>query len=112
MEQYTFQESPFEDTVELYIAKENNVRSEQTFQMSFQVTDFVPPNSGFAVAELGVDYRGLSRQFARPFPANVQRLPLFINLVADRIPKQTEAFQICSGSEGSPNFTLPSALFQ
>ena len=100
-----------DERIEIFLAKENDVQSEQTFQISFQVFDSVPPNSGFTPAEIGVDYNLPLRELT--FNPDMQRLPLAIELLADRIPEETEAFQISSTPQGDPAYSAPSSpLFQ
>lgn len=111
MERHNVTEPQSNERIEIFIAKENDVQSEQTFLISFQVFDSVPPDSDFTPAELGVDYNLLSRQST--FNPDLQRLPLTIELLADRIPEETEAFQITSRPQGDPAYTAPSSpLFQ
>ena len=111
MERHNTTEPQSDERFEIFIAKEDDVRSEQTFQIRFQVFDSVPPNSGFAPAEFGVDYNLPLTELT--FNPDLQRLPLTINLIADRIPEETEAFQIISRPQGDPAYTAPSSpLFQ
>ena len=112
MEIFTFSEPMFEDTFEVFLAKENNVQSEQTFGVSIQVADFPPPNTGFAIAEFGVDYGDIGRTSTTFFPPNLQRLAVSFTVFSDVIPEQTEAFQINSASDGTPDFNVPNVLFQ
>ena len=101
----------FDETYEIFLAKENNVVSEQTFLVLVQINDFAPPNTDFAIAEFDVDYRDILRSFTTGFPPNVQRIPVSFAVLADTIPEQTEAFQINSASDGTPGFNIPNALF-
>ena len=71
--------------------KEDNVTSEQTFLVSFQVTD-----SGTQSAAIDEDYRfagfGQTSQTEFFFPSQ-QRIPFQFELRADTLPEGTEAFQ-------------------
>ena len=74
--------------------KEDNVISEQTFLVSFQVTDSAP--SGTQSAAIDQDYRfagaGQTSQTEFFFPSQ-QRIPFPFELRADTLPEGTEAFQ-------------------
>ena len=106
-----FTEPMFEDNVFIYMAKENNVFSEQTFTISFQRTDSVPQDSGFAIAVDGEDYRGILQDFLRNFLPFDQRINLPFQLLTDRVPEATEAFQISLSPRGSPTFDSANVLF-
>lgn len=103
----TFTEPMFDEFQNIYLTKENNVSSEQTFSISFQRTNSVPINSGFAIAEDGEDYTGIGEEFFRSFAPNLQRLGLPISLLADANPEPTEAFQLNSSPESMPTFLTP-----
>ena len=103
-----FTEPTFETETLIFLAKENNVSSEQTFIISFQQTDLVPQGSGFVIAQEGEDYRGI---LPRPFLPSDQRLSLTFTLLADRVPERTEAFQISLSPLGSPAFNNANVLF-
>ena len=79
----------------IFLVKEDNVTSEQTFLVSLQVTDSAPP--GTQTATLGQDYRFGSQpgqtsatEFFRPFQ---QRIPFQFELLLDTLPEGNEAFQ-------------------
>ena len=111
MEINRFLEPMFDEFVEIFVAKENNVTSEQTFEISFRRTDSVPPGSGFAVATDGEDYTGIAQEFDRHFLPFMQRISLPFKLLADRDPELTEAFQISLSPRGSPTFDSADVLF-
>ena len=114
MEMFTFPEPLFDETYEIFLAKENNVVSEQTFRVLIQNIDFPPPNADFAIAEFGVDYGEISRIFSTMFPQNLQRIPVSFAVFADTILEQTEAFQIIASydySRSTPGLTTPNVLF-
>ena len=80
----------------IYLAKEDNVISEQTFLVSIQITDSVPSGTNIQTATLEQDYR-----FGRPgqtstteffFPSR-QRIPVPFTLFTDTLPEGDEAFQ-------------------
>ena len=112
METYTFIEPQFEEFYEVFLAKENNVQSEQSFLLSLQLINGVPPNSGFSIATRDLDYTGIADMSTVLFPPNTQRLPISFDLLPDRIPESTEAFQLTSASNDVPNFNNPNVLFQ
>ena len=101
----------FEDDAFIYVAKENNVSSEQTFMISFQQRDSVPQDSGFAMAEDREDYRGILQEFLRDFSPRNQCISLHFQLLADSVPEATEAFQISLSPQGSPIFDSANVLF-
>lgn len=112
MERLNITEPQLDEVIQIFIAKENDVRSEQTFLISIQVFDSVPPNSGFAPAEFGADY-SLRQLTLLTFDPDMQRFPLNISVFADSIPERTEAFQISSEPQGDPAYSAPSSpLFQ
>ena len=106
-----FTEPRFEEDASIYVAKENNVVSEQTFVISFQRTDSVPQGSGFAIAQDGQDYSGISPEFPRSFFPFEQRIDLPFQLFPDTVPEATEAFQISLSTQGSPAFDSADVLF-
>lgn len=113
MENYTFIEPQFEEFYEVFLGKENNVQSEQSFILSIQLINSVPPNSGLSLATRDQDYIiGISDTSTVIFPPNVQRLPIFFDLLPDRVPELTEAFQLTSASIDVPVFVNPDILFQ
>ena len=105
---YTYTEPQFDEVIDEYfvsptgrpengpvfLLKEYNVTSEQTFLISFQVTDSAP--SGSQSAAIDQDYRfsvpGRTSQ-TESFPPHVQRIPFPFELCADTLPEGTEAFQ-------------------
>ena len=111
MSAYTFQEPEFDDPVGVVLATENNVTSEQIFEISLTITNVVPVGSGFEVAELGSDYRGLMTTFDRDFPPFQRELQIQFDLLPDDTPEPTEAFMISSSSNALPFYLSPSSPF-
>ena len=105
---YTYTEPQFDEFIDhtyvsptgqpengpIFLLKEDNVISEQTFLVSFQVTDSAP--SGTQSAAIDQDYRfagtGQTSQTEFFFPSQ-QRIPFPFELRADTLPEGTEAFQ-------------------
>ena len=106
---YTYEEPQFDEFIDefyvsrtgrpengpIFLVKEDNVTSEQTFLVSLQVTDSAP--SGTQTAALGQDYRFGSQpgqtsatEFFRPFQ---RRIPFQFELSTDTLPEGNEAFQ-------------------
>ena len=89
----------------IFLLKEDNVISEQTFLVSFQVTDSAP--SGTQSTAIDQDYR-----FAGPgqtsetklFLPTQQRIPFPFELLADTLPEGTEAFQASVSPEDTREF--------
>jgi hypothetical protein len=87
------------------LLKEGSVISEQTFLLSFQVTDSAP--SGTQSAAIDQDYR-----FAEPgqisqteiFSPSQQRIPFPFELLADTLPEGIEAFQVSVSPEDTREF--------
>ena len=101
----------------IFLVKEGNVTSEQTFLVSFQVTDSAPP--GIQSATIDQDYRfggtGQTSQTEFFFPQQ-QRIPFRFELRADTLPEGNEAFQASVSPEdtrdlGGGNFEqFPTSL--
>ena len=105
---YTYTETQFDEFIDefyvsptgqsengpIFLIKEDNVTSEQTFLDSFQVTDSAP--SGTQSATIDQDYRFAGpRQISQTenfFPSQ-QRIPFSFEIRADTFPEGTEAFQ-------------------
>ena len=88
----------------IFLVKENNVTSEQTFLFSFQVTDSAP--FGIQTAAFGQDYRFGSQPLqtsATEFFPFQQRIPFPFELFADTLPERTEAFQVSVSLEDTRN---------
>ena len=126
-----FYESPTGLTVNgpIYLAKENNVTSEQTFLLSIQATDSAPSGTNFQPATLDADYRiatpGQTSVTLTFLATNnmvaVQRINFQFMLFPDTLPEGTEAFRASVspqdtrvGSDGSietfPTFLNPESL--
>ena len=77
----------------IYLIKEDNVTSEQTFLVSIQVTDSAPSGTNIQSATFGKDYRTPISIHDIFFNTVKQRIPFVFTLVNDTIPEGTEAFQ-------------------
>ena len=89
---YQFYKSPTGLPVNgpIYLAKENDVISEQTFLLSIQVTDSAPSGANIQPATLDADYRiGVTLTFL----AFQQRINFQFTLFPDTLPEGTEAFR-------------------
>ena len=101
----------------IYLAKEDNVQSEQTFRIIVQVADLVPSGENINPTTLGEDYslgNGTS-PFVVAFPPNMQRVVLPVTLIHDDFPEGTEAFRASSSVEDTAEirgvtFDLPGYL--
>ena len=113
---YTYEEPQFDEFINqsyvsltgqpdngpIFLVKENNVTSEQTFLISLQVTDSAP--TGIQSAMLDLDYH-----FGSPgvtsvtefFPPSQQRIPFPFELLADTFPEGSEAFRARVSSKDS-----------
>jgi hypothetical protein len=89
----------------VYLVKENNVTSEQTFLVSFQLTGSAP--SGIQTATIGHDYRfgSTPRQTSVFFPTQ-QRILFLFELLTDNFPEGTEAFQVGVSPEDTREFIV------
>ena len=78
----------------IFLAKENNVTSEQTFLVSFQVTDSAP--SGTQSATIDQDYRfsGPGQTIATNFFPSQQRILFPFELRADTSLKELKHFRL------------------
>ena len=102
----------------IYLVKENNVSSEQTFQVVVQVTSSVPPGRGIQLATLDADYRlsvaGKS-YVVLSFGPREQRINFSITLFTDTLPEGMEGFLVRS-APGHPGqlpdgTTLPVSVY-
>ena len=79
----------------VFLIKEGNVISEQTFLFSFQVADLA--YSGIQSAVIDQDYRFGSSPghtgVTNLFPPSQQRIPFPFELLADSLSERTEAFE-------------------
>ena len=105
---YTYMEPMFEETIDtffvpesglpvngpIYLAKENNVISEQTFLVVVQVSSSVPPGQSIQPATLDADYRlsAPGTSVVLQFGPVVQRINFLFTLFTDTLPEGTEAF--------------------
>ena len=107
---YTYMEPMFDELIDqfyfsptgypvngpIFLIKENNVISEQSFLLSIQVTDSAPSGTSIQPATLDADYRiGAPGQTSvnRTFLAFQQRIDFQFTLFPDTLPEGTEAFQ-------------------
>ena len=94
----------------VYLIKENNVTTEQIFDIAIQISDAVP--AGTNPATFNEDYTvGAGDSFSRTFFPNMQRLDIEFVLLPDNIPEGNEAFLFSSSrqdtaSSGGMEFTL------
>ena len=96
----------------VYLAKENNVITEQTFQIIFQISNVAPPGEGIQPATPDVDYQASQTSIIN-FPPTDQRLDFPFTLFTDNNPEDTEAFQIGStpSTQIGPIYQAPSVFF-
>ena len=114
---YTYMEPLFDTTVDrffipnpgdsgpIYLSKESNVTSEQTFLISIQVTGSAPSGTTIQSATIDQDYRfGAEDRTSETilFGPLVQRILVQFELLFDNLPEGTEAFQ----ASASPEDTL------
>ena len=107
---YTYTEPPFDEIIDefyvsptgyrrngpIFLIKEENVISEQTFLFSFQVADSVGSQTGIQSAAIDQDYRFESSphtDLTNLFPPSQQRIPFSFELLADSLHEATEAFE-------------------
>ena len=138
MAQYTYTEPKFDTTIDdselfdspVYLVKEDDVESEQTFFVLIQVSNSVPSGSGFNSALLNSDYTlgvsGTSDSTVSElqFSPSDQRLLFSFTLLSDDLPEGTEAFHaflapkssgVVNGTtlnNSAPVFDLPMNLSQ
>lgn len=122
---YTFSEPQFSETFfdgPVFLVKENNRTSEQTFRVVFQVSSSTPdssirpatiserlPNGTELVNDYVLSTAGRTTVVAT-FPASQQRIPFVFTLFPDTLSESTEAFQTSIAPEGnSPAFSIPIA---
>ena len=101
------------DSGPIYLAKENNVISEQTFLISVQVTDSAPSGTAIQSATIDQDYRfgRVQTSEAILFDPFEQRILVLFELLADTFPEGNEAFQASVSPEDTletraPNGTI------
>ena len=82
----------------IYLAKEDNVLSEQTFRVVVQVIESVPPGANINPAMTSVDFSisGGQQISHVEFLPTMQRVNFVIILFHDNIPEKTEAFRVTS----------------
>ena len=98
------------DSGPIYLAKENNVISEQTFLISVQVTDSAPSGTAIQSAMFRVDYEfssgGRTSEILFFHPTQ-QRILVAFELLTDTLPERTEAFQASASPENTLETTAP-----
>ena len=84
----------------IFLAKEGNVISEQTFLVSIQVTDSAPSGTSIQPATIEQDYRITAPVAGRAIKSVVetfhffeQRIPFRFTLFPDTLPEGNETFQ-------------------
>ena len=85
----------------VYLAKEDNVVSEQTFGIFVQTSDSIPPGEGISPATINVDYRIGRLDPVITFSPNQQRVLFSFQLLLDIFPEGTEAFLASSTAADS-----------
>ena len=93
----------------IYLVKENNVISEQTFPVFVQVTDSAPSGTSIQPATLDADYRiGLPGQTSVTitFLASERRIAFHFSLFPDDLSEGNEAFRV-SISRSQDTLTRP-----
>jgi hypothetical protein len=127
LSRYEFLEPEFEEFIDefyipesgllingpVYLAKENNVTTEQTFQIIIQISNVAPPGEGIQPATPEEDYQA-NQLSTINFPPTIQRQNFQFTLLTDDTPEDTEAFQIGSTPSsqfGAPIYQAPSAFF-
>jgi hypothetical protein len=92
----------------IYLAKEGNGSSEQTFQVVVQIASAssMPSNSGQSIqpATHNVDYRlsASNTHVVLPFAPGQQRINVPFILFSDDVHEGTEAFHLSSAPDSSP----------
>lgn len=96
----------------VYLAKENNVITEQTFQIVIQISNVAPPGEGIQPATPDEDYQANQVSTINFLPTE-QRMDFPFVLLTDNNPEDTEAFQIGAtpSSQIGPIYQAPSAFF-
>ena len=110
----------------IFLAKEDNATSEQTFKVAIQISNSVP-HQGIQPATLNVDYNlssvdPLATSVVLQFLSSQQRLYFPFTLFADLLAEGPEAFQASSSPENTavlnngtmvsvPRYQNPESLF-
>lgn len=122
---YTFSEPEFSETFldgPVFLVKQNNRKSEQTFNIVFQVSSSTPgssiqpatlserlPNGTELINDYILSTAGLTTVTAS-FTSSQQRIPFVFTLFPDNLPESTEAFQASiAPQENSLTFSIPIA---
>ena len=106
---YTYTEPLFEEIIDrfsldtpVFLVKENNVSSEQTFLVAVQVTSSVPPGQNVRPATLDNDYHITSSgqtSVLFTFLPTEARINFFFTLFPDSFPEGDEAFRVSASPE-------------
>ena len=107
---YTFIEPLFEEDKFVYLAKENNVTSEQYFRVVVQVTNAVPPGQNIQPVTMDIDYAGLSTIASVTFFPTQLRLYIPFTALSDDVPEGTEAFKLSVYPTIGQQFLSPISL--
>ena len=96
----------------VFLLKENDVMSEQTFLIVIQVSEATPPNqNNINRATRGADFTSADVLVVQLLPRD-QRINFQFNLLPDNFPEGTESFLGLSAPEDSaPSFLPPVTLF-
>ena len=102
----------------IYLAKEDNVQSEQNFRIIVQVADSVPSGENINPAKIGTDYsigHGTTAVIVVDFHPRMQKVNLPFTLFSDTYPEGTEAFRLNASAADVggdlPGYLPPIALF-
>jgi hypothetical protein len=106
----------------VFLVKQDNMKSEQTFSIVFQVSSSTPgssirpatlsehlPNGTELINDYVLSTAGVTTITAS-FSPTKQRIPFVFTLFPDNLPESTEAFQASiAPKENSPAFNIPTA---
>ena len=112
-----FFEPPVNSTISgpVFLLKENDVVSEQTFLIVIEVSEATPPNqNNINQATRGADFTSADSLLVQFLPRD-QRINFQFNLLPDDFPEKTESFLATSAPEdsgliGGVTFNAPSFL--
>ena len=85
----------------VFLLKENDVMSEQTFLIVIEVSELTPPNqNNINQATRGADFTSADSLVVQFLPRD-QRIHFQFNLLPDNFPEKTESFRATSAPEDS-----------